>query len=258
MPVNPIYNNAQFIRYMFKALRPGTRLFYPKLFLIAFIVMAIVIQGLWSPGIFASNDLLNWSNYLQIFVAFVCSIMSVYLYFKESQKRIYLLSGFAFAGWFLSNIYWYLHIQLLGRGLLYPCISDAGFLGFFLFMAAGIQLTFSKKKVNKFVLPALYAILLIVPAILAISRPGMGSVVTMIYFLSSAVLLSTIVAYYDKNNMALTSGAVLYCVTMILYALRESYFVDNPVFTIVGQVAIISFSCIQIGLLGLAEKGDGQ
>lgn len=217
------------------------------------ILLAVAIQAMWFLGLARSDDLLAWSNYGQLASALLCVVLSTYL-FARNGERIYVVAGFAFGGWFLSNTFWFLDAFLIGRSLVYPGVSDAGFLGFMLLAAAAIRLAYPKT-------PRPQAAVLIYAALLLPGIAGLaaaftsGAIVALAYYLCFALVISTIWQYYDSRDALIFAGALLYCATMLLYILRELYFPGHIAFTLVGQLAIISFCVLQLGLLRRVGRG---
>jgi len=95
-------------------------------------------------AILHSGTFLAWSNYAQIFTAAACAVACAYAFRFQSKDLLLLLAGFAFGGWALSNVFWYSYVAILGQSLMYPTISESGFLGFMLFLAAGYQIAFPR------------------------------------------------------------------------------------------------------------------
>lgn len=220
------------------------------------ILSAVAIQAIWLSGLARGDDLLAWSNYGQLASALLCVVLSAYLFVGKGE-RIYVFAGFAFAGWFLSNTFWYLYVQLIDRSLVYPSISDAGFLGFMLLLIAAISLTYEKRLVRKETLLVYAAFLL--PGIAGLwLSPTFASVVTLTYYLCFAVTVAAVVEHYSARDWLFFGGILLYCLAMLMYVSREVYFSRNLLFTMVGQLIIVAFCVTQLGLLRRAGHGRLQ
>lgn len=199
----------------------------------------------------ASSSFTDWSNYGQFAASFLCTVVAIYLYVASHRRNIFLLTGFASGLWFLSNVFWFLYMKILGRGLLYPCIADAGFLGTFLMLATAIWLTSAGKKLPKSLSAAIYGIPLVISGAAAMANVTGQTLVNVVYCLSSSLLLLAVIRHYDRKYRMFYAGVACYCVTMLAYILRETYFPEEPVFTVVGQLAMITFCLIPLGLVKL-------
>ena len=219
--------------------------------LYGFIVFAAILQALWFTGLAPGEDLLAWSNYGQLAAALFCAALSAYLFVRR-REGVYVISAFAFGGWFLSNTFWYLNVVLIDRSLAYPSVGDAGFLGFMLLAIAAIGLANVKKEPRVKVIVPIYALFLL-PGIAGLwLSPTFTSVVTLAYYLCFAATMAAVVQHYDAKDRLFFAGVLLYCFTMLIYVSREVYFADSIVFTLVGQLAIVSFCVMQLGLLNRA------
>jgi hypothetical protein len=196
-----------------------------------------------------SVNFMDWSNYGQFAVSFLCTVVAIYLYVASSRRTIYLLTGFSSGLWFLSNLFWFLYVKIFGWNLLYPCIADIGFLGVFLLLTTVIWLSFNEKKLPKLLKTAIYGVPLVISVAAAILNTTGQTIVNVLYCLLSALLLLAIIQHFDKKHWLFFAGVACYCATMLTYILRETYFPGNPVFTVVGQLAMISFCLIPLGLL---------
>ncbi len=240
-----------------------TRSFLPLLeaLFILLIFLVIVFQIAWFASLppfsmksLSSVSFVDWSNYGQLAISFLCTAIAFYLYAAPSRRNIFLLTGFSSGLWFLSNSYWYLYVKIIGMGLLYPGMADIGFLGAFLLLATAIWLAFDEKKLPKSLILAIYGVPLTIFVIAAAVNINSQTMANVIYCVFSSLLILAVVQYYNKKYWKFFAGLVCYCAAMLAYALRETYFPGQPVFTIVGQLAMVSFCLIPLGLLQLHRE----
>ena len=92
---------------------------------VALIILVTAFQVLWFASLpsvnvqsLASASFTDWSNYGQFAVSFLCTATALYLYVVSRRRNIFLLTGFASGLWFLSNVFWFLYMKILGRDLL--------------------------------------------------------------------------------------------------------------------------------------------
>lgn len=220
------------------------------------IFLVIAFQVAWSASLppfsvrsLAPASFMDWSNYGQLAISFLCTALAFYIYAAPSRRSVFLLTGFSSGLWFLSNLFWFLYVKIIGRDLLYPCIADVGFLGAFLLFATAIWLTFDGKKLPKPLTVAVYGVPLVVSLMAAAANVTGQTVTNVLYCLLSSMLLLTVIQYYDKRYRLFFAGVACYGVAMLTYVLRETYFPGEPIFTIVGQIVMISFCLIPLGLI---------
>jgi hypothetical protein len=225
---------------------------------VALIILVTAFQVLWFASLPPVNvqslgaaSFTDWSNYGQFAASFLCTALALYLYVASHRRNIFLLTGLSSGLWFLSNVFWFLYMKILGRDLLYPCIADVGFLGTFLMLATAIWLTSDGKKVSKSLSVAIYGIPIVISGALAISNVTAQTLVNIVYCFSSSLLLLAVIRHYARKYRLFFAGVTCYCVTMLAYVIRETYFPDAPVLTVVGQLAMITFCLIPLGLIKL-------
>ncbi len=225
------------------------------------IFLVIVFQAAWFASLppfslytIASASFVDWSNYGQLAISLMCTIVAFYLYVSRARRNVFLLAGFSSGLWFLSNSYWYLYVKIIGTGLLYPGMADIGFLGAFMLLATAIWLGFDEKKLPKPLMLAIYGVPLAISLIAAAANINGQTMTNVIYCVFSSFLILAVIQYYNNKCWPLFAGAVCYCAAMLAYALRETYFPGQPFFTIVGQLAMISFCLIPLGLLRLGHE----
>lgn len=232
-------SDTRFLNFILRALFYGLILF------------AIAIQAIWFLDGFEVGDLPAWSNYGQMVASLFAAGVACYLYFSRGD-RLYMITAFACAGWFMSNTFWYLYTILIDRNLVYPSTGDVGFLGFMLLMTAAIGLTYRVQDRPK---GAAAAYLIVLPGLAGLwLDPRLRGVVSLAYYACVAATVSSVVQRYDGRDRLVFIGVLLYCGTMLMYILRETFFPDNLVFTLVGQLVIVSFSVLGLGLLGRADR----
>ena len=74
-----------------------------------------------------------FGNLFEIAVATGCMAACLYAYRNWSGRITLLLAAFAFGGYALSNTFWYLYSEAIGREYVFFTVSELGFLGFMLF-----------------------------------------------------------------------------------------------------------------------------
>ena len=227
---------------------------------LALIFLVIVFQVAWFASLpvfhlqsLASVDFVDWSNYGQFAISFLCTAIAFFLYAAPSRRSFFLLAGFSSGLWFLSNSFWFLYVKIVGRNLLYPGMADIGFLGVFLLLATAISLTFDEKKLPGPVTVAIYGVPLVVSMIAAITNVTGQTLTNIVYCLFSSILLLAVIRHNPNNNRLFFGGVLCYIATMLAYALRETYFPGASLLTIVGQLAMVSFCLIPLGLLRLDQ-----
>lgn len=203
-----------------------------------------------------SSTFLAWSNYAQIFTAAACAATCAYAFRFKSKDMLLLLASFAFGGWALSNVFWYSYVAILGPSLMYPTISESGFLGFMLFLAAGYQIAFPRAE-GSGLFPLAAAMPFLAVPIAVVYRVGLtpATAVTSLYFVIEAYLVWICVRHGLQTRPLLLAGTIGYCLTMCVYALRETVFLEFTILYLAGPMAIASFCLIQLGLLTRLE-GD--
>lgn len=238
------------------------RLFNLKSGIITVIFLVVALQIAWFASLppfsihgLTNVDFVDLSNYGQFLTSFLCTALAIYLYSVPPRRDIYLLTGFASGLWFLSNLYWFLYVNIMGNALLYPCIADVGFLGVFLLLATALGLTFERKRIGGTIKTAVYSMAFIIPAAVAVLSPTAQSLSNIFYCLFASVLMLAVIENYDKRYIWYFIGASGYCAAMLAYSLRETYFPGNTIFTIVGQLASVSFCLIALGLIRFNKEG---
>ena len=224
-------------------------------------------------------------NCFEAFVAAACLAASLYAYLNWSRRESLLLAAFAFGGYALSTGFWYLFTvpPELGRGLVFVSVAELGILGFFLLFIAIITIEFPGDKIPVSRSLLLVAVFLAVPLLViwgAGYRDLLRLVVLAVQFLVAEQLFEVSVRHRVYRYKLLWAGICLWCLTGgMLYGIRETYFsaydaplFDKTVFTqsltvnqflsIIGPMAIISFTLIQLGLfryiLERRESGSGM
>ncbi len=227
-----------------------------KSLFVVLIFLVIVFQVAWFASLppfnvksLASVSFIDWSNYGQLAISFLCTLIAFYLYAAPPRRNLYLLTGFSSGLWFLSNSFWFLYVKILGTNLLYPGMADIGFLGAFLLLTTAIWLTFDEKKLPKLLTMAVYGVPLVIFVIAAIANITGQTITNVIYCLFSSLLILAVIQFYNKKYRLFFVGIAFYCAAMLTYVLRETYFPGAPVFTIVGQLAMVSFCLIPLGLI---------
>lgn len=191
-------------------------------------------------------------NYGQLFITVSSTFICLFFY-KKKANTVFLLAGFGFAVWTLGQIFWYSYEQLIGRGLIYPSIAEAGFIGFFLFIAAGIQISFRRNRLRA--IPVLSFALYVIPVIfLFIAGIGVKSLFNFVYFSASVFLIYISVSYLKREYIELLSGNLIYSLAFMIYASKETIFPTVKFFYFVGPLVMIGLCLIQLGLLNLTEE----
>ena len=177
------------------------------------------------------------SNGLQFLASITGMVVCAALFLFWSRDLLLIYAGFAFGGWTLANTFWYAYTLIIGPTLMYPTVSEAGLLGFFLFLASGYTEVFP---------------------VSARSRPRSAGIalgltlstgVTLLFFLFSGYLLLVSLSCQVYENRFLFAGTCMFIVAHLLYAVRETAFPDLWPFRFVGPLIVLSFSLLEIGLL---------
>lgn len=206
------------------------------------------------PGL-SGVSFVDLSNYGQLALSFLGAATAFYLYLSPPRRNLFLLTGFASGLWFLSNCYWYLYVKIFGTGLNYPCTADVGFLGVFLLLATAAQLTFAERKLPVFVAPAIFGAGIGGSLLAALVHFTGQTIINVLYCALISLLLLQVVKSYARPYRVFFAGVVCYCVTMFAYLLRETYFPGEPVFTVVGQLAMVTFCLLALGLIKYYQEG---
>ena len=233
-----------------------------KALLVILLFLILAFQVAWFASLppfnvqsFGSVNFIDLSNYGQFATSFLCTAIAFYLYAASSRRSLFLLTGFSSGLWFLSNSFWFLYVKIIGWNLLYPCIADIGFLGAFLLLATAIWLTFNEKKLPKLLAVAIYGVPLTISLLLVIMKMTGQTMINVLYCLLSSLLLLAVIQFYDKTYRWFFVGVTCYIAAMLAYVLRETYFPGHPVFTLVGQLIMVAFCLIPLGLIIPLSEG---
>lgn len=193
------------------------------------------------------------SNGLQFLASITCMVVCAALFLFWSRDLLLIYAGFAFGGWTLANTFWYAYTLIIGPTLMYPTVSEAGLLGFFLFLASGYTEVFpvSTRSRPRSAGIALCLILLFSIPVYLILHLGLtlSTGVTLLFFLFSGYLLLVSLSCRVYENRFLFAGTCMFIVAHLLYAVRETAFPDLWPFRLVGPLIVLSFSLLEIGLL---------
>lgn len=199
------------------------------------------------------------SNALQLLTSLACLVTCAAVYLFWSRDLLLVYAGFAFGGWTLANTFWYAYTLIIGPTLMYPTVSEAGFLGVFLFMASGFLEVFpgSTRSLPHSLGIALCLIMLFSAPVYLILHLGLtlSTGVTLLFFLFGGYLLQVSLSRRIYEDRFLFAGTLLVIAAHLLYAVRETAFPDLWLFRIVGPLVALSFCLLEIGLLQRTREG---
>lgn len=199
------------------------------------------------------------SNALQLLTSIACLVACAAVYLFWSRDLLLIYAGFAFGGWTLANTFWYAYTLIIGPTLMYPTVSEAGFLGVFLFLASGYLEVFpsSARSLSRSAGIALCSILLFSIPVYLIQHLGLtlSTGVTLLFFLFGGYLLLVSLSRPVYADRILFAGTVMVIVAHLIYAVRETAFPDLWLFRLVGPLVVLSFCLLEIGLLQRVREG---
>jgi hypothetical protein len=199
------------------------------------------------------------SNGLQLLTSIACLIVCVSAYIFWSRDLLLIYAGFAFGGWTLANTFWYAYTLIIGPTLMFPTVSEAGFLGVFLFLASGYLEAFpsSARSLPRLGVFAFCLIMLLSVPVYLINQLGLtlSTGVTLLFFLFGGYLLLVSLSRQVYEERFLFAGTLMVIVAHLIYAVRETAYPDFWLFRIVGPLVVLSFCLLEIGLLQRTREG---
>lgn len=216
-----------------------------------------------------------FGNLFEIAVAAGCMAACLYAYRNWSGRITLLLAAFAFGGYALSNTFWYLYSEAIGREYVFFTVSELGFLGFMLFFVVVFRTGFPVRPAPPLLRVAL-AGLILSPALLVTGALHLSLSTGLLLFWSLVVILlvDTALVHGIYRQSFLWTGISLWSFASILYGVRETLFIVQAggvttlppggfarspydFLSIVGPLFILSFLCIQLGLFAdLTSRQD--
>jgi hypothetical protein len=207
-------------------------------------------------------------NAAEVVSAFFCMGCCLYAYRYLADRIILPLAAFAFFGYALANIFWYLYSITLGRAFVFTSVSEIGFFCFFLFFISAITIEFPREKIPVALRIFLMFVLFLLPLFLMGSfgtNQPLHFFLVALRFLLIEQLVEAAIRHGVFRYRLLGAGLGLYCLGAMVYGLRETVVINNPaallagpvagshlsaydLLSIVGPVSIGSFALITLGL----------
>ena len=202
---------------------------------------------------FLSNDTYRlYGNFLEIGVALICMASCLYIWRTGAERIIVLLAAFAFAGYALSNTFWYLYsVRIEFQKKPGPVSYRIAVAGFFLTLALSVLATIMATG-NSALLP--------------------NSVLLAFRLFVLAVLVDTAIDHGVNRYPLIWSGVCLWSCASVIDGLRDTVvkalgsgivlpFTPNHLslydfLSIVGPLFVLSFLQIQIGIFDYLSSRD--
>jgi len=211
------------------------------------IAVALVLALL----LFPSTQYLAISNYLQILTAFSGAAVFCWYYLRHEAGAGFLWAAAGFALWGIVNTAWYV-AAMFGIGsspVPGPCRPRVC-QSCSLFFASAYKRIYPRKRANGMALLGILVLVLITPlAILVTSGVTDQSLMILLCFFASGLLLITALNYSFTEHPAALAGTIILVLAYLAYPIREVFFTSNAAFAVVGPLAAVGFSLIVIGLL---------
>jgi hypothetical protein len=213
-------------------------------------------------------------NYFEIVVAVFCMTCCLYAFRYISGQVLLLLAAFAFFSYALSNAFWYFYTLAFGRSVVYTTIAEFGFLCFFLFFIAAFSIGSPDGGMRLSPAVGLLVLFLSIPvAIIWVggdNQPVRLGLLLFRFFLIEQLVAVTI-RHGIYRHIVLFTGISLYCLSSMLYGIRETLLIIYPVtsfsgnsimtpsslydfMSVVGPMFICSMALIQLGLFAYLSK----
>jgi hypothetical protein len=204
-------------------------------------------------------------NTAEVVSALFCMVCCLYACRYLADRIILPLAAFAFFGYALANIFWYLYSITLGRASVSTSVAEIGFFCFFLFFLAAIAIEFTPEPIPAHLPVLLLLGLFILPLILiwgSCAHQPLHLALAAIRFLLIEQLVVAMIRYQVFRYPLLCAGLALFCAGELVYAFRETLVANSPavflpgssltvydLFSIAGPIIICSFALIMLGLL---------
>jgi hypothetical protein len=224
-----------------------TGIFCAILGIAAVLTLAIVFL---SSGVF-----LAVSNYLQIITAMAAALACVYLYYRFGRQDYLLYTAGAFALWGAVNIVWWVNILLGRRNAVFPGLIDIGMIVTIFLLTVSYQHAFPQKKVSGLLLLSVLAVVILIPVAIILANgitPQM--VMTFFYFFACGSLIITGLIRSLGEHPLILAGTLLFAIAFMIYPIRETFFLRNPFFNLIGVMVFAGFSLIVLGLIPVSRK----
>jgi hypothetical protein len=229
---------------------------------------------------FLSNDTYRlYGNFLEIGVALICMASCLYIWRTGAERIIVLLAAFAFAGYALSNTFWYLYSVRFTTSDAFFTVSELGFLGFMFFFIVTFRIEFQKKPgpVSYRIAVAGFFLTLALSVLATIMATGNSallpnSVLLAFRLFVLAVLVDTAIDHGVNRYPLIWSGVCLWSCASVIDGLRDTVvkalgsgivlpFTPNHLslydfLSIVGPLFVLSFLQIQIGIFDYLSSRD--
>jgi hypothetical protein len=200
--------------------------------------------------LFPSAQYIAISNYLQILVAFIGAAVFCRYYLRHQGGTGFLWAAAGFALWGIANAAWYVAAMFGIGSSPFPGPIDLGFVVVLLILASAYKRIYPRKRVNGPVLLGILVLVLIIPlAVLATRGVTDQSLMILLYFFASGLLLITALNYSFAEHLAALAGTIVLVLAYLAYPIREAFFPANAAFAVVGPLAAAGFSLIVIGLI---------
>jgi len=210
------------------------------------IAVALVLALL----LFPSTQYLAISNYLQILTAFSGAAVFCWYYLRHEAGAGFLWAAAGFALWGIVNTAWYVAAMFGIGSSPFPGPVDLGFVVVLLILASAYKRIYPRKRANGMALLGILVLVLITPlAILVTSGVTDQSLMILLCFFASGLLLITALNYSFTEHPAALAGTIILVLAYLAYPIREVFFTSNAAFAVVGPLAAVGFSLIVIGLL---------
>jgi len=215
------------------------------------IAVALVLALL----LFPSTQYLAISNYLQILTAFSGAAVFCWYYLRHEAGTGFLWAAAGFALWGIVNTAWYVAATFGIGSSPFPSPVDLGFVVVLLILASAYKRIYPRKRANGMALLGILVLVLITPlAILVTSGVTDQSLMILLYFFASGLLLITALNYSFTEHPTALIGTIILVLAYLAYPIREVFFASNAAFAVVGPLAAVGFSLIVIGLLPDGSK----
>jgi hypothetical protein len=249
--------------------------FFPHAWIPGVLWAFVVLSLLLIPLIFFLPAGLFWfiGNSFEVIAAVYCMLCCLYMYRFLEDRVILSLTAFAFFGYALSNLFWYVYSVTFGRSGVYISVAEIGFFCFYLFLIAAITIEFPKRKVPAVLSGLLLLLLVVLVLTMAVACAGqpLRIVLSAVSLILVVTLIDTTIRHGVFRYPLLGAGIVLSCTADIIYVVRETLVINSSAlylpgpaagesitlyhfFSIVGPLMVISFALIVLGLFSLFRK----
>jgi hypothetical protein len=218
------------------------------------ISVGLILVVLFHPD-HAVPGFLDISNYVQLIASGSMAATCLYAYVRWSPDALLIHGAFAGVSWTLANTFWYAYALIIGMDLMYPTVSEAGFIGVYLFLIAGYQEVFPRNQISFWIAPAI-VLPFVAPPLWLFSLLGItpATVLTLVFFLLSGGLIAVAVLYSVHLYRVLFLGTIAVALAHMLYSFRSTVPDPHWAFGIAGSLAAVSFTLLALGMLGRSKE----